>query len=44
MVWWSEVLLVNCIPQNLDNPERMLASIREKSKALVGGLTAALKN
>lgn len=33
--------LVNCIPQNLDNPERMLASIREKSKALVGGLTAA---
>ncbi len=33
--------LVNCIPQNLDNHERMLASIRERSKALVGGVTAA---
>ena len=33
--------LVNCIPQNLDNPERMISAIKEKSEILIGGLTAA---
>ena len=33
--------LVNCIPQNLDNFSCMLRSIRDKSEALVGGVTPA---
>lgn len=31
--------LVNCIPQNLDNADKMLTAIKEKSKILVGGIT-----
>ena len=33
--------LVNCIAQNLDDREHMLGTIKEKTKALLGGLTAA---
>jgi len=33
--------LVNCIPQNLESTPKMLAAIEQKTRALVGGLTAA---
>ena len=33
--------LVNCIPQNLNNTDAMIQALGEKTKALVGGLSAA---
>lgn len=33
--------LVNCIPQNLNNMDAMIQALGEKTKALVGGLSAA---